>query len=313
MPPRGVGLPAVAASAGLPSLAGEFVDDAHGELGADAIGSSDHRLVAAADGGGELGRVEHRQDGERDAAADALHAGQRAEALALARRAEAEQGHAVLAHLHFGEQHDVAADRADRIEGAGAGEDEIADPGDIEHRAVGSGFGENSGEAGDHRPCVRPERALAKWWAWVMATASASAASGPAMVNAGEQALDHGVDLRLVGIANADDGFLDEPRGIFADLDPRARGDHQAHAARLGELEGRLGVLVDEDFLGRGAVGGVVGEQGFELGREVRQALGEEFLRVGLELAVGKVGQAIALGADEPPAGRATRTGRGRG
>ena len=145
-----------------------------------------------------------------------------------------------------------------------------------------------------------------------MATARASAASGPAIVDAGEEALDHRVDLRLFGVAGADDGLLDQPRGIFADLDAGARGDHQHDAARLGELERRLRVLVDEDFLGRGGVGAVVGEERVELRREVGEALGQRLLGVGLELAVGEVGQAIALGADQALAGRGSE-GRGRG
>ena len=123
--------------------------------------------------------------------------------------------------------------------------------------------------------------------------------------DSGEQALDHKVDLDLVGIARPDDRFLNEPRGILADIDARARGDHQAHATGLGELERRLGVLVDEDFFGGGGVRCAVGEEGFKLGREVGQALGEQFLGIGLEMAVGEMGQAIALGADQAPAGGA--------
>ncbi len=113
------------------------------------------------------------------------------------------------------------------------------------------------------------------------------------------------MDLDLVGIADSDDGFLDEPRGIFADLDPGAGGDHQAHAAGLGELERRLRVLVDENLLGRGAFGRVVGDQRLELRREVGQALGKQFPGVGLQLAVGEMRQAVAVGADQPPAGGA--------
>ena len=52
----------------------------------------------------------------------------------------------------------------------------------------------------------------------------------------------------------------------------------------------------------------MVGEEGFELACEVGKAAGEAFLRVGLELAVGEMGQAVALGADQAPAGR--RQGR---
>ena len=54
----------------------------------------------------------------------------------------------------------------------------------------------------------------------------------------GEEPLDHRVDLRFLGGAGADDGFLDQPRGIFAHVQPRTRGDHQQRAARLRQLEG---------------------------------------------------------------------------
>jgi hypothetical protein len=65
-----------------------------------------------------------------------------------------------------------------------------------------------------------------------------------------------------------------------------------------------LRVLVEKDFLGRGGVGAVVDKQGVEHRREVGEARGERRLGVGLELAVGEVSQAIALGADQSVAGR---------
>ena len=40
----------------------------------------------------------------------------------------------------------------------------------------------------------------------------------------GKQPRDHRVDLDLLGIAVADDRFLDQPSGIFADREPGARG-----------------------------------------------------------------------------------------
>jgi hypothetical protein len=60
-----------------------------------------------------------------------------------------------------------------------------------------------------------------------------------------------------------------------------------------------LRVLVEEDFLGRGAVGGVIDEQRLELGGEVGKAARETVLGVSLQLAVGEVSKAIALGADQ--------------
>ena len=136
-------------------------------------------------GAGELIRGKGGKDSQGDAAADPLDAGQDAEGLALAGRAKAEQGPAVLAHLQFGQDHDVRADRSQRVERAGRCEDLVADAADVDHGAVGAGFGKRSGEAGDHALGVIPARLLAKWWAWVMATASASAASGPAMAAPG--------------------------------------------------------------------------------------------------------------------------------
>ena len=88
-------------------------------------------------------------------------------------------------------------------------------------------------------------------------------------VHTGKQPLDHGMDLRLLGTAGADNRFLDQPRGIFADVDSRAGGNHQRNAARLAELEGRLRVLVDEYFLDRGGLGRMVGEECFQLRSQV--------------------------------------------
>ena len=82
---------------------------------------------------------------------------------------------------------------------------------------------------------------------------------GAGDLRSGKKARDHGVDLRLLGAAGADDGFLNERRGIFADRDSRSRRAHQSNAARLTELERRLRVLVDEHFLDRGGVGLMLG------------------------------------------------------
>src|SRR4051812_43237764 len=57
---------------------------------------------------------------------------------------------------------------------------------------------------------------------------------------AGKQARDHRMDLRLLGIADADHRFLDEPSCIFADFQASARADHDHDAASLPELERRL-------------------------------------------------------------------------
>ncbi len=126
---------------------------------------------------------------------------------------------------------------------------------------------------------------------------------GAGDLHAGKQAHDHRVDLRLLGIAVADHRFLDQPRGIFADRDPGAGGDHDGHPARLAELERRLRVLVDEHFLDRGGVGPLLGQQRFERIGQCRKALGKRRGAVGLDLPVGDVAEAIALGRDQAPAG----------
>ena len=126
---------------------------------------------------------------------------------------------------------------------------------------------------------------------------------GAGDLDAREKAGDHRVDLGLFRGAGADDGFLDQARGIFAYGDAGARGEHQRDAAGLTELERRLRVLVEEDFLGRGAFRRVVGKEGVEHRREMGEAPGERVLGVGLQLAVGKVGEAVAFGADQAVAG----------
>jgi hypothetical protein len=68
-----------------------------------------------------------------------------------------------------------------------------------------------------------------------------------------KEARDHGMDLSLFCSAGSDHGLLNQSRGIFANRNTRSRGAHQNYAARLAKLERRLGVLVDENFFGRGS------------------------------------------------------------
>jgi hypothetical protein len=88
---------------------------------------------------------------------------------------------------------------------------------------------------------------------------------GAGDLNPGQQALDHGMDLRLFGGASSDHGFFDQPRGIFADLDAGARGDHQYDAAGLAELERRLRVLVDEHLFDRSGLWRMIGDDRLKL------------------------------------------------
>ena len=105
-------------------LALKLIGDARGELGADAVGAADHRLVVLA-----TARASSSGDSvDRIAIAAARRRpgrGQGAEGVALAGRAEAEQGPGILAHLELGQDQHVAADRrrARRASGRSRGAD----------------------------------------------------------------------------------------------------------------------------------------------------------------------------------------------
>lgn len=123
--------------------------------------------------------------------------------------------------------------------------------------------------------------------------------------DAGEQMADHGVDLLLFGGAGADYRLFDQPRRVFANRDARSRQAKQRDAARLHQLQRRLRVLVDVDFLNRRCLGPMLGEQRGKRRVERQQALGQRCLAVGAQLTVGQVRQPVALGADQAPAGGA--------
>jgi hypothetical protein len=120
-----------------------------------------------------------------------------------------------------------------------------------------------------------------------------------------EQSRDHRVNLRLLGSARANHGFLDQPRRIFANLDSCSRCAHQDHAASLAELERRLGVLVDENFLDRGCGGSVVLDQCFQLIAECPKSARQGGRRLGLDLAIGDVDEPVSFSLDQSPAGNA--------
>jgi len=121
----------------------------------------------------------------------------------------------------------------------------------------------------------------------------------------GQQARHHRMDLRLARAASPDHRLLDQRRGILPDRNPGSCRAHQNDAARLAELEGRLRVLVDEYLLDRGRFWPVLGDDRLELLGQPREPLRQRGQRVGLDLAIGAVGKAVAVGFDQPPAGRA--------
>lgn len=109
--------------------------------------------------------------------------------------------------------------------------------------------------------------------------------------------------LILAGIANADDRFLDQPRGIFANLYARFRSIEQANAPRLSQLQRRLRIGVDEHFLHRRRTWAILKNKIGQRRIKRQQARGQSRLGVGLDLAVGDMAQPIAIDGDQPPAG----------
>ncbi len=155
--------------------------DALRELGADAVGAAHQRLVAGGDGAGEFVGAQDREDRERDPRAHPLDALEAAEPFALGAIGEAEQIEAVLAHMGLDQKLDRLARPRQRAQRAARALNQIADPADVDHHMVLGQKLDQPGEARDHEvaSASAQRRRVAAWWAWQMATASASAASLP--------------------------------------------------------------------------------------------------------------------------------------
>ena len=63
-----------------------------------------------------------------------------------------------------------------------------------------------------------------------------------------QQHFHHHRDLRLLRVAGAGHGLLDEIGRIFGDGQTGEGGDDEGDAARLAKLQGRLRVAIDEGF-----------------------------------------------------------------
>jgi len=123
--------------------------------------------------------------------------------------------------------------------------------------------------------------------------------------HAGKQARDHCMHLRLLRATRADHRLLDQPRGIFTDLDAGTRRAHQHDATRLAEFERRLRVLVDEHFFDRARSRLVIGEQRFKLVGERGKSARQRRLRVRLDLSVRNMGEAVPVSLNQSPTGGA--------
>ena len=186
-----------------------------------------------------------------------------------------------------------------------------SDPsGDHQRRPVGvhrrPGSRRESGNSADRTGLAdRPPRALARWWAWVIATASASAASGPEICTPGRRRWTIAWTCAFSALPVPTTAFLTSRAAYSPTGIPDRAASMMITPRAWPSFKRRLRVGVDEHFLDRAGVGLVLGDEGLDLAGELGEALGERRGGAGLHLAVGEVRQAIALGADQPPAGRA--------
>src|SRR5262249_39117034 len=123
---------------------------------------------------------EDAEDRQRQLGADTLHCREQAKPLALGGIDEAVEVNMVLAHMGLDEQADGAAGRGQPVEAARRAEHLIADAADIDDGGIGALGIDDARELGDHEAppaAIFQTRRVAAWWAWQMATASASAAS----------------------------------------------------------------------------------------------------------------------------------------
>src|SRR5882672_6118621 len=118
-----------------------------------------------------------------------------------------------------------------------------------------------------------------------------------------QQATHHHLDLRLLGMAGADDRLLDQVGGIFGDREPGQRRHQQRHAACEAELQRGRSVLIDEGLFDRGLLRLVVRDHLGERVVEFHQPLGHRAVGGRMDRAVGDVAEARAIHIDHAPAG----------
>jgi hypothetical protein len=126
----------------------------------------------------------------------------------------------------------------------------------------------------------------------------------PGNHRAGQQPRYHRMHLILAGIADADDRLLDQPRRIFANLYSRSCRVQKADAARLSQLQCRLWIGVDEDFLDRCRTWPMLEDEVRQGGVQRQQPRRQRSLTVRLDLPIADVAQPVAVDGDQTPACR---------
>ena len=118
-----------------------------------------------------------------------------------------------------------------------------------------------------------------------------------------KQMADHGVDLSFIRMPHAHHGFLDLVGRIFGDGKPVIGGRQQHDAARLSQLERRVGVFIHESRLGGRAVGRPVRNDRIKSGIELLQPLRQRVGRSRSYGAVRQMLQPVARDLDNAPSG----------
>jgi hypothetical protein len=123
--------------------------------------------------------------------------------------------------------------------------------------------------------------------------------------HAGQKSRDHRMNLRLFGIADADDRFLDQACRIFANVKAGSRDGKQADATRLTQLEGRLRVGIDKNLLNRRFARPMFKHQVSKCVVQRHKAFRQRSLGIGRDLSVGYVAEPVADRRNHAPPGRA--------
>ncbi len=113
----------------------------------------------------------------------------------------------------------------------------------------------------------------------------------------------HYLDLRLVGVAGADDGLFDQVRRVFGDREPAFGWRQQDHTAGDAKLQGRGCVAIHKTLFDRRLVRAKAFENSANLAEQRHQPHGKRLAGGRMSNAVADMRQPIAVDIDDPPTG----------
>src|SRR5262249_33515053 len=150
-------------------------DDPLGRALADPRHRLEARSVAGRERREQLARRTAAQHGLGDLRADALHADQQQEQVALLLGGKAVELERVVTDDQVAVEADGGADRRYVAKRLGADREAVADPGrGLDHDVVGAAHRNVAGDKRDHAVAVATSASIGAWLAWQIATARAS-------------------------------------------------------------------------------------------------------------------------------------------